>query len=146
VAGLKTLGVPAQLASGEKRSAFGSVHPCFAEPAEGEVVANGQKLVGSAQRCEKRTLLQHGSILLAGTQDLVARISKMPFELNGRATTLAAILGAAPAVDALATAIAGGFEEVCDTPIVRSNLDAETEKRASILEALYESSDWTWRR
>lgn len=46
--------------------------PCFQAPAPGEVVAGGLKLVGSAQRREGRTLLQHGSLLLAGDQTVVA--------------------------------------------------------------------------
>jgi lipoate-protein ligase A len=47
-------------------------NPCFQAPAPGEVVVRGLKLVGSAQRREGRTLLQHGSLLLAGDQGVVA--------------------------------------------------------------------------
>lgn len=146
VTGLKALGVPAKLAAGEKRAPFGSLHPCFAEPAAGEVVAGNQKLVGSAQRCEKRTLLQHGSILLDGAQDVVARIATVPFDLSGRATTLAALLGAPPSISALTHTIATGFEKICGVPVVCSTLDTQTAKRASELEALYASDEWTWRR
>jgi lipoate-protein ligase A len=146
VAGLQKLGAPAQLAPGGKRSPFGSVHPCFAEPAAGEVVAAGQKLVGSAQRCEKRTLLQHGSILLDGSQDAVARIAAVPFELHGRATTLTTLLGAVPARAALADAIAAGFADVTGFPVLAGEVDEATAKRASELEALYSSDAWTWRR
>ncbi|HEX6065979.1 MAG TPA: hypothetical protein VFZ04_17220, partial [Longimicrobiales bacterium] len=146
VAGLQKLGVPAQLAPDGKRSAFGALHPCFAEPAAGEVVAGGQKLVGSAQRCEKRALLQHGSILLAGSQDAVARIALVPFELAGRATTLAALLGAPPEVATLARSIAAGFAEVTGYRIQAGKLDQSTAEKASDLEALYRSADWTWRR
>lgn len=146
VKGLQALGVPAQLAAAGERSAFGSVHPCFAEPAAGEVVANGQKLVGSAQRCEKRALLQHGSILLDGSQDIVARIAAVPFDLSGRATTVHTLLGVAPACAELTNALAAGFEDICNLPVARSVLSDETAKRASELEALYASNDWTWRR
>ena len=146
VAGLQKLGAPAQLAPGSKRSAFGALHPCFAEPAAGEVVAGGQKLVGSAQRCEKRMLLQHGSILLAGSQDAVARIALVPFELAGRATTLAALLGASPDVATLAQSIAAGFAEGTGYRMEAGKLDQSTAERASDLEALYRSADWTWRR
>lgn len=146
VAGLQKLGVPAQLAAGAKRSAFGSVHPCFAEPAAGEVVAHGQKLVGSAQRCERRTLLQHGSILLDGSQDAVARIATVPFELAGRATTISALIGCTPPLAAMAAAIAEGFEESCELRVVRGELLDETAMRAAELEAMYRSAEWTWRR
>jgi lipoate-protein ligase A len=146
VAGLQKLGAPAQLAPGSKRSAFGSVHPCFAEPAAGEVVVGGQKLVGSAQRCEQRTLLQHGSILLDGSQDVVASIAAVPFQLNGRATTLAALLGAVPPRTELIAAMAAGFAEVTGYEVVAGVLGEATVQRASQLEALYGSDDWTWRR
>lgn len=146
VAGLRKLGARAQLAASEKRSAFGSLQPCFAEPAAGEVVAGNQKLVGSAQRCEKRTLLQHGSILLDGSQDVVARIATVPFDLSGRAITLAALLGEVPAMATMTEALATGFEERCRVPVVANALDSVTAKRASQLETLYASDDWTWRR
>jgi lipoyl(octanoyl) transferase len=145
VAGLQKLGVAASLAEGSKRSAFGTMHPCFAEPAAGEVVAGVQKLVGSAQRCEKRALLQHGSILLDGSQDHVAKIATVPFELNGNATTLTALLGYTPSVDAIVDAVAAGFAEVCNLAVEPAESTAHA-KRASELEALYGSADWTWRR
>jgi lipoate-protein ligase A len=146
VAGLQKLGAPVQLAAGGKRSAFGSTHPCFAEPAAGEVIAAGQKLVGSAQRCEKRTLLQHGSILLEGSQDAVGRIAAVPFDVSGRATTLAALLGSTPPMRALTAAIAAGFEAVTGYAVVQADVGGATAERASELEALYRSDEWTWRR
>jgi lipoate-protein ligase A len=146
VAALRQLGAPAELAPEGKRSPFGSVHPCFAEPAAGEVVADGRKLVGSAQRCEKRTLLQHGSILLDGSQDSVARIATQPFALQGRATTLAALLGSVPSLDALLDAIAAGFESETGLSVATRQVAPDTARRASELEALYRSAAWTWRR
>ena len=146
VAGLQKLGAPAELAPGGKRSPFGAVHPCFAEPAAGEVVARGLKLVGSAQRCEKRALLQHGSILLDGSQDAVQQIARVPFDLAGRATTLTALLGAPPDPASLAQSIAAGFAKVTGYHIEAGKLDRRTAERASELEALYRSADWTWRR
>jgi lipoate-protein ligase A len=146
VAGLRKLGVPAELSPGSKRSSFGSVHPCFAEPAAGEVVAGGLKLVGSAQRCEKRVLLQHGSILVGGSQDVVASLANVPFDLQGRATTIAALLGSAPPLGLLCDSIAHGFQEATGFPISPAELSGQTRKRASELEALYRSPEWTWRR
>jgi len=58
---------------------------CFAAPAGGEILVNGRKLVGSAQVRRGDAFLQHGSILLDGSQDRVA---------GGTAeTTLALVLG-----------------------------------------------------
>jgi lipoyl(octanoyl) transferase len=143
---LQRLGVPAESSAGGKRASFGSVHPCFAEPAAGEVVAAGQKLVGSAQRCEKRALLQHGSILLGGSQDVVASLANVPFDLHGRATTITALLGYAPSLLLLRDSIAAGFEQATGYRVMAAELSEPIMKRASELEALYRSSEWTWRR
>jgi lipoyl(octanoyl) transferase len=135
VAGLKRLGVSAQLANGHRRSPFGTVHPCFAEPACGEVVVENAKLVGSAQRAEKNTLLQHGSILIDGEQLGVTAIA-----------TLKSVLGSAPELAHITTAIAAGFEEVCGIPLAPSEMFRSTAERAEELDALYRSTEWTWRR
>lgn len=67
-AGLRRLGVPVVLVrEGGSGGTLGS-GPCFHEGAPGEVLVEGKKLVGSAQRCESRTILQHGSLLLEGDQ------------------------------------------------------------------------------
>jgi lipoate-protein ligase A len=69
-ASLVRLGVPAVLAA---RAAHGSLvpherqgpaAPCFASTARHEIVLEGRKLVGSAQRRTARALLQQGSVLL----------------------------------------------------------------------------------
>ena len=146
VAALRKIGVPAELSAGGKRSAFGSVHPCFAEPAAGEVVAAGRKLVGSAQRCENRVLLQHGSILLGGSQDAVASLAMVSYDVQDRATTVTALLGCAPRLNSLRDAIAAGFEEATCLAARHAELSGDTTKRASELEALYRSAEWTWRR
>jgi lipoyl(octanoyl) transferase len=145
VIALQKLGVPAELSGGTKRSAFGSVHPCFAEPAAGEVVVAGEKLVGSAQRCERRTILQHGSILLEGNQDDVARIASVPFDLRGKATTIKDVLGSVPEIADLAAEIRSGFAQVCGIPLAPKPLSASLLKRARELESIYRSTEWTWR-
>src|SRR5207249_11136388 len=51
-----------------------SAHPasCFASSVCGEILVNGRKLVGSAQARRRQAFLQHGSILLDGTQPFPA--------------------------------------------------------------------------
>lgn len=146
VRGLQRLGVPASLSEGIKRSAFGSTHPCFAEPAPGEVVAHGRKLVGSAQRCENRTILQHGSILLSGSQDDVARIARVPFQLHGQATTLTEVIGTLPDVTEIAGVIATAFEQLGGTRLAPTDRFGNVAARAMELVTLYSSAEWTWRR
>lgn len=146
VAALHHLGVPAEVSAGVKRRPFGTVHPCFAEPAVGEVVVQGRKLVGSAQLCEKGTILQHGSILLDGTQDDVARIALVDFAVSDRATSVKRVTGHVPETAAIIKALAAGFKEVCGTSLAPSGLLPGTAQRAVELANKYGSSAWTWRR
>jgi len=71
---LVRLGVPAMLAPGARGAraeAGGLSAPCFTSTARHEIVLEGRKLVGSAQRRTARALLQQGSLLLgAGHQRL----------------------------------------------------------------------------
>ena len=66
VEGLRRLGADARVAGG--RSLPPDAGPCFLEPAEGEVVVAGRKVVGSAQARIGSAVLQHGSILLWADQ------------------------------------------------------------------------------
>lgn len=82
-----------------------SAHPasCFAAPVGGEILVQGRKLVGSAQMRRGDAFLQHGSILLAGSQQAVgARTSE---------TTLAAVLGRAVTFAETANAIVVNWGE-----------------------------------
>jgi lipoyl(octanoyl) transferase len=177
VAGLATLGVPAAVAgAGSAPNPIGdAAAPCFHAPAAGEVVALGRKLVGSAQRCEGRTLLQHGSILLDGSQaavldmlgDAVMRgrgggsgsgsaggsgeavlASGMGASVTGAsgAVTLREILGEVPAWDSLIHAITAGFERVCGTRLAPDPLARTEDARADRHEIVYAGAAWTWRR
>lgn len=172
VDGLRSLGVAAALAPGTGRALRPSgdaAVPCFQDAAPGEVVANGRKLVGSAQRCEHRTILQHGSILLDGDQEVVGRLA------GGRAaadaprtsggshfaemvrgdvapgpdaapTTLAALLGHAPAPDRLVRALASAFEATLGVSLDAGRLTAAERAAAAALEGHYGGPEWTWRR
>ncbi|RMF66677.1 MAG: lipoate--protein ligase family protein [Calditrichaeota bacterium] len=73
VAGLRKLGLPAELArnqrGGPDAREYAHRFACFAASAKYEIMFRGKKLVGSAQRRFRDALLQHGSILL-GPQHL----------------------------------------------------------------------------
>jgi lipoyl(octanoyl) transferase len=133
LAGLRELGVDAALAPGRKRSAFGAVQPCFAEAAEGEVVAGGKKLVGSAQRYERHAILQHGSILLANDQP-------------AGAISLAELLGEIPDASEIAAVMRGAFAKTCGICLAPAGLSRHEGERADELEAHYASDAWTWRK
>ncbi|MEE8350254.1 MAG: lipoate--protein ligase family protein [Acidobacteriota bacterium] len=67
-AGLKQLGISVRLAKGSPDShrftGSGHKNPCFASSSRYELLSEGLKIVGSAQRRLRRSFLQHGSIPL----------------------------------------------------------------------------------
>lgn len=151
VAGLRKLGVEAEVAgagAGRRPRSGGRdwIGPCFQEAAAGEVVVGGRKLVGSAQRCERRTLLQHGSLLLAGSQAAVVACLDDGGPDAISFTTLTALLGHVPPWQDLTSALGAGFEEVLGIRLVPDRLSDDERARAESLTVHYRSDAWTWRR
>lgn len=96
-AALRSLGVDAVLAAAPVVKLMGRPTACFASPAGGEILVEGRKLVGSAQVRKRDAFLQHGSILLGGSQRLVSN--------GGGETTLARVLGRRVTFDEVAAAV-----------------------------------------
>jgi len=148
VAALRILGVEASLAgTPEGGEAPLSAGPCFQIPAEGEIVAGGRKLVGSAQARVEGALLQHGSLLLSGSQDSLARIGpEAAAEAGARPVTLRSLLGSVPAPSDLVEALVGGFSGVLGGSWDGSGFTKAELAAATELGRRYGSRDWTWRR
>ncbi|MGH7607525.1 MAG: lipoate--protein ligase family protein [Gemmatimonadales bacterium] len=81
---------------------------CFASPVGGEILVDGRKLAGSAQVRRGRAFLQHGSILLDGSQQVVNAVSRQPAPDAG-GTTLRAALGRTVSFDEMADAIVAAW-------------------------------------
>ncbi|MGE5801117.1 MAG: biotin/lipoate A/B protein ligase family protein [Gemmatimonadota bacterium] len=94
---LRTLGVDARLADAPAVRPSDRPAACFAAPAGGEILVGGRKLVGSAQVRKRDAFLQHGSVLLDGSQEIVSNA--------GGETTLAEILGRQVTFDEVSNAI-----------------------------------------
>jgi len=95
VVALRSLGVDATIALHHPPPSSTVLHQqgsCFSTAAPGEVLVAGRKLVGSAQVRKRSAFLQHGSILLDGSQEIVASVSRKPHVARA-ATTLSAELG-----------------------------------------------------
>ncbi len=120
---------------------------CFRAAEGGELTARGRKLVGSAQRCERRVILQHGSILLNGEQPTVlAPSGAAPAMPPVVAITLAELLGTPPDPSALAQRIAAAFERCLDAVLRATEFSAAERARAARLACDYAAAAWTWRR
>ncbi len=134
VAALRSLGVAAAIAPDHT-----PVRPadrptsCFAAAVGGEVLAAGRKVIGSAQLRQGTAFLQHGSILLDGSQNLVRAVSRQPSAVSGE-TTLSAVLGRPVSFGEVGEAIVSVWEgpvESSDCPTIRQSDYGEA---------------WTWRR
>jgi len=144
---LERLGVGASVAGRASQVTTPSTLPCFATPSRGEVIADGRKLVGSAQWRDAGALLQHGSILIDDDQSLIPTVT---LAQNGASVipppaTLTRALGRTPATEEIADALIDAVREIQDPHA--HELD-ELDVRAHTLAELprFENEVWTWRR
>ncbi|HTY14045.1 MAG TPA: lipoate--protein ligase family protein [Candidatus Omnitrophota bacterium] len=109
VRALKKLGVEAEVRNVDR----GMRNPklCFSYPAEYEVVAGGKKIVGSAQKRGKRTLLQQGSIFVRETVPEDYRLLKNNDEAVN-AVSLEKLLSRPVGFDEIKDALVEGFVKV----------------------------------
>lgn len=123
--------------------------PCFDEAADGEVVSQGRKLVGSAQWREGGAVLQHGSILVADDQSRLMALMHYPVTAAAPTATLGSLLGRGPSAAEVADALRGAL----DTALLEAHgraadvltIDAETADDALALLTHYAGDEWTWR-
>jgi lipoate-protein ligase A len=143
-AALRSLGAPVAVSEGGVRALAPDAGPCFRSPAAGEVVASGRKLVGSAQARVGGALLQHGSILLGGSQhELDGETQRDPAPGS---ITLAELVPhvsidevAGAVAESLRMRLGGGWHE--------GQLRPTEDEAALRLEAeRYGRDTWTWRR
>jgi lipoate-protein ligase A len=147
--GLARLGVVAGIAAPSERAPAPSIRPCFETPGEGELVADGGKLVGSAQWRDGGALLQHGSILVEDDQSslnsFAAGAMNESFSSIGQPATLTALLGRAPDATEVASAMFDAVRSLEDVDAIDLN---EDEIRAEALKQVprFLDEEWTWRR
>ncbi|GAC1411454.1 MAG: lipoate--protein ligase family protein [Gemmatimonadaceae bacterium] len=146
--GLSQLGVSVEVALPSRRPPAPSVRPCFETPGEGELVAQGAKLVASAQWRDEGALLQHGSILVDDDQSslpVFAVGTRSPSVSIPAPATLHSLLGRSPQAAEVANAMFGAVRSLEDADATELS---EDEVRADALEYVphFLNEDWTWRR
>ncbi len=116
---------------------------CFAEPAKGELVVDGRKLVGSAQLRERGALLQHGSILIDDDQPRIAELASLPLTPALPAATLHSCLGRRPSYNEVRDALHDALAAAASEPLP---LDChEASAFAATYRERFNSAEWTWR-
>jgi lipoate-protein ligase A len=130
----RTWSVPARaVACGEEKKA-GPVL-CFLHQTPADLVVDGSKVVGSAQRKLKGALMQHGSIRL--------RTSRFAPELPG----LRELAGADVSAEALAAAAVARFLEVTGWELLPTDWTGEDERRIErIVSERYGNPEWNEKR
>lgn len=148
VAGLRRLGVPVEVQGPTgTRAVVPSLVPCFAEAAEGEVMAGGGKLVGSAQRRERGVLLQHGSLPFEAEQQALAGFLREPQPHHASAaTSLAAFCDPLPSWEELTIALAAGWEEVFGVELRPDTLGSAELRCVARAAEHHRDPAWVWRR
>jgi len=144
--GLGRLGVNAELAplSRGRRAETASAAFCFRRAGAYELTVDGRKLVGSAQRRQRRGFLQHGSVLLAADPARLRAVFPREPDPASTLTTLAEILGRPLAFDAVTTALGAGLAGALGVRLVPHGL-SEDERAAvdALVRGKYGTDTWT---
>lgn len=110
VCGLKKIGLKASISSSHTHRPSSLSSLCFSYPAEYEIVVDGEKIVGSAQKRGRRALLQQGSIFMRSTPTEVFSVLKNNCHgLN--AVSVEAVLGRVIDFNDISAALIEGFRE-----------------------------------
>jgi lipoyl(octanoyl) transferase len=157
VAGLRNLGVEADKAAGDVRTAPDVSAACFEVPSAYEITAGGRKLIGSAQSRRAKYVLQHGSLPLTGDITRLIDVLVLPpdeasvlrRQLAARACTLAQARGVddeSPVVqfDAVAHALVQGFATTLNLTFKPAQATAaELRAAAQLIREQYANPAWT---
>lgn len=155
VAGLRRLGVPAEMAPAERRGPGLGSAACFDAPSDYEVTVDGRKVIGSAQVRRAGALLQHGAILLEVDVERQAEVLQPPpgmtkkqlaAFLRPRLISLREALGREVRPEALVEALCEGFREQWGVVLEVGELTPWERARLPALRARYESAEWNLRR
>jgi lipoate-protein ligase A len=119
----------------DKRRSAGEPFLCFQRRSDEDLVVNGYKILGSAQRRTKRSILQHGSLLLRSSE----HASELPgiYELTSQALD----------PETLALQIAEEIGQSVGIAFLNGDLtSAERDRAEQIRKERFESPRWWSRR
>jgi lipoate-protein ligase A len=140
--GLRALGAPAELVP--ERPPDGPAPAfCFARTGVFEIEVAGRKLVGSAQRRQGDSFLQHGAVLLGVDEPRLRALFPTTRDPLRTLTTLEAALGRRPSFEQVAAALAEAFEREHGLDLRPGGLsEDETRRVATLVTDRYASPAW----
>jgi lipoate-protein ligase A len=140
--GLRALGAPAELVVARPAEGLSPAF-CFARTGAYEIEIDGRKVVGSAQRRQGRTFLQHGSVLLGVDAPRLHLLFPRTREPLATLTTLESALGQRPTFDQVARALAEAFETEHGLRLEPGRLSsAEMETVQRLVREKYATDTW----
>jgi lipoate-protein ligase A len=140
--GLCALGAPAELVP--ERPPAGPVPAfCFARTGVFEIEVGGRKIVGSAQRRQGDSFLQHGAVLLGIDERRVRALFPTTRDPLATLTTLEAALGHRPSFFEVAETLTQAFEEEHGLAVRPGGLsEEEMEQVTTLVTDRYASPAW----
>ncbi len=149
---LRALGAAASLAGVPNGASLRPDGPaCFAQPAAGEIVVRGAKLVGSAVWRDRGAYLQHGSILLEDHQGRLrdAMRSDVGTPALSPTATLAGVLSSPPSWTAVADALELALRSAVAArhgSVLSADAPPLDESEVARHEVRFSDPAWLWRR
>ncbi len=157
--GMRILGVEAEMSTADPKEIMKQhekTAACFDVPSWYELVAQGKKVIGSAQTRHEDTLLQHGAIILRFDPDKTTRVLRFPSEevrarvaraLGSRAAGLSDLAGRDLSFGEVQEAMVQGFSRGMGIQVEEGSLTADEVEEARRLEKdRYASTEWTYRK
>jgi lipoate-protein ligase A len=124
--------------------------PCFSQPAGGEVMIEGRKVVGSAQLRQGGALLQHGSRLLEDNQNFVFGLTRDAIIARSSQRSRGALKSPGTAKPFRSQDVAAAITRVAGarwlSEWIRAPDPEPVLRTASSLYPHYRSAAWTWAR
>lgn len=127
---------------------------CFVSNSRYEITVGGKKLIGSAQKLERKTFIQHGSIPLGDGKVSLSGLlreknirDKMKKKLEEKSTNLEKTLKRRVEYQEVISALKRGFSRFFDVTMVEEELTPKELQAAQMLkEKKYATEDWNFRR
>ncbi|MBN1551243.1 lipoate--protein ligase family protein [bacterium] len=120
---LQLMGMSPEMVPHQQRADSGGVSSCFEQPSAYEITVNARKILGSAQKRGRQSVLQHGSLLMNYDHNRWYNcLRNSTLTGSSRVTSLAEALGQEPSWDLLVDIIIRSFEDVLSVSFNRMSL------------------------